>query len=84
MTPDERDRLARAETKVDGVSEKLDELKADMSQRFDKQDATLARLTTFMDRHQGGVAALVTLSSLSGLVTSIVAFVGAKAVGILK
>lgn len=84
MTPEQQDRLTRAETKVEGFAEKLDDFKAGIDKRFDKQDATLARLTTFMDRHQGGVTALITLSSLSGLIASVLAFLGAKATGILK
>lgn len=84
MTPDERDRLTRSEAGIKSVGEKLDEFKEALDKRLDKQDASLARLNTFMDRHQGGVAALITLSSLSGLVTSVVAFIGAKAAGIIK
>lgn len=77
-------RLAVAEAKIEGIVEKIDEFKADLNKRLDRQDAALTRVTTFMDRHQGGVATLVALGALSGLVTSVVAFVSAKATGIIK
>ena len=80
----DRDRLTRAEAEIKGLGSKLDDFKEDLDKRLDKQDAALSRLTTFMDRHQGGVAAIIVLGSLSGLVASAVAWVGAKATGILK
>lgn len=84
MTPDETARLAVAETKIGGIAEKLDEIKVDLDKRLDRQDAALQRLNSFMDRHQGGVSVILALGSLSGLITSVVAWAGAKATGIIK
>ncbi len=84
MTPEERDRLARSEAKIEGLGEKLDGFKVDLNKRLDKQDAVLTKLVGHMERQKGGAAAIMALSSLTSLITGFVAFVGAKSTGLLK